>query len=106
MRAIGDKQFDGFLATSKSRLMQSSPSILILRIHPHQQIARVSTSMLPELAAPQIQIFHKYSVLEPWPLAVIRGRRHYIDCFKDVLTFAATSSATRSWPKVWVITDD
>lgn len=56
MRAIGDKRFDGFLATSKSRLMQSSPSILILRIHPHQQIARVSTSMLPELAAPQIQI--------------------------------------------------
>ena len=63
MSAIGDKQFDNFLATSKSRLMQSSPSILILRIHPHQQTACLATSMLPELAAPQIQIFTNFPCL-------------------------------------------
>ena len=33
IRAIGDKQFDYFLATSKSRFMQRSPSINVFRIH-------------------------------------------------------------------------
>ena len=33
IHAIGDKQFDYFLATSKSRFMQRSPSINIFRIH-------------------------------------------------------------------------
>ncbi len=35
MRAIGDKQFDDFLATFKSRLMQRSPSLITLRIYIH-----------------------------------------------------------------------